>query len=281
MSGQVSPSGPFGRILLATDGTERTVGAEQVALELAARSQGSLTVFGAVIGNPESEIAAPEVFHAAEDAIRAVLDRLRSVAEARGIAIKTIIQRALDPNGEIINAAEKEHSDLIVIGRRGKAGLLHRLIGDITAEVLGKAKCSVLVVPQGGRIWRQRVLLAADGPRFSEEAVASAGGIAALYGLPITVVSTSHGPFGDERAATAERALKGVHARFAEQGLEVESLALYGDPAQIIPGAATARAADLTVIGSRRHTGLDRIFMRSTAQKVADATQHSVMIAPS
>jgi nucleotide-binding universal stress UspA family protein len=35
-----------------------------------------------------------------------------------------------------------------VVGRRGKRGLAHLMVGDATRKVIGQAKCVVMVVPR-------------------------------------------------------------------------------------------------------------------------------------
>ncbi len=46
----------------------------------------------------------------------------------------------------IVNAAEKEHVDAIVLGTHGRSGLSRALMGSVAEAVLRKAKCVVIVV---------------------------------------------------------------------------------------------------------------------------------------
>jgi nucleotide-binding universal stress UspA family protein len=52
------------------------------------------------------------------------------------------------PVAHILNFAEREHVDLIVIGSHGRTGLSRLLMGSVAEGVLRKAKCPVLVVKQ-------------------------------------------------------------------------------------------------------------------------------------
>ena len=45
----------------------------------------------------------------------------------------------------IVEQAESEHIDLIVIGSRGKTGFKKMLIGSVSMDVVKYAHCSVLV----------------------------------------------------------------------------------------------------------------------------------------
>ena len=47
---------------------------------------------------------------------------------------------------EILNSAEAENTDLIVIGRTGKSKLERILIGSVAQGVIANSKCSVLLV---------------------------------------------------------------------------------------------------------------------------------------
>ena len=62
MEGQLSPTGRFERIMLASDGSEYCVGAERVALAMTKKCGGTLLLASAVITNPEAEAVAPSGF---------------------------------------------------------------------------------------------------------------------------------------------------------------------------------------------------------------------------
>jgi nucleotide-binding universal stress UspA family protein len=49
---------------------------------------------------------------------------------------------------EILDYAEKEKIDLIVMGRHGKSGLQKAFFGNVVEKVVRKAPCAVLVIPQ-------------------------------------------------------------------------------------------------------------------------------------
>ena len=51
----------------------------------------------------------------------------------------------------IVDCAEKERADLIVMSTHGRSGLSRMLIGSVTDKLLRGATCPVLVVPAGGK----------------------------------------------------------------------------------------------------------------------------------
>jgi universal stress protein A len=63
-----------------------------------------------------------------------------SGVKARGL------MRVGAPFLEIINAAQGEAADLIVMGTHGRTGLAHVLMGSVAERVVNKAPCPVLTV---------------------------------------------------------------------------------------------------------------------------------------
>lgn len=51
------------------------------------------------------------------------------------------------PYNSIIDCADNEHVDLVVMSSHGRSGLSRMLIGSVTDKLLRAAKCPVLVVP--------------------------------------------------------------------------------------------------------------------------------------
>lgn len=266
--GQLSPTGRFERILLASDGSEYCTDAERVALAMTEKCGGTLQIASVAITNPAAEAVAPEQIRAAEAETRALLDRIHEEAVKRGIASETIFRRGADPHVEIVTAAEENGADVIVMGRRGKRGLMQRMIGDATSKVVGSAKCSVLVVPEGARIWQKRILLATDGSRFSDAAAVTAAKIADLCKVPVTVISIVRESFSEERAAQADDAATRVHDHLATKGIEVDKIVLRGDPGKLILEIAAEREVDLIVMGTHGRTGWERVLLGSVTESV-------------
>jgi nucleotide-binding universal stress UspA family protein len=52
------------------------------------------------------------------------------------------------PEHEILDFAEREHVDLIVIGSHGRTGISRLLMGSVAEAVVRRAKCPVLTVKQ-------------------------------------------------------------------------------------------------------------------------------------
>ena len=55
------------------------------------------------------------------------------------------------PYNAIVDCAEEEKVDLVVMSSHGRSGLSRMLIGSVTDRLLRAAKCPVLVVPSHGK----------------------------------------------------------------------------------------------------------------------------------
>jgi len=56
-----------------------------------------------------------------------------------------------DPRQTLIEIAQGERADLIVLGSHGRTGLAKMMLGSVSSHVVTHAPCSVLVVKQTGR----------------------------------------------------------------------------------------------------------------------------------
>jgi nucleotide-binding universal stress UspA family protein len=56
-----------------------------------------------------------------------------------------------DPRQALIQLAQSERADLIVVGSHGRSGLAKMMLGSVSSHVVTHAPCSVLVVKQAGR----------------------------------------------------------------------------------------------------------------------------------
>jgi nucleotide-binding universal stress UspA family protein len=74
------------------------------------------------------------------------LSMVRRSAEAEGVLVKTRLEQGDVPQ-RIVEVAEEEKCDLIIMGSKKKKGILSRLFGDhIVEKVIDRAPCPVYVV---------------------------------------------------------------------------------------------------------------------------------------
>ena len=73
------------------------------------------------------------------------LGRFVEDLRGRGVPVEAVVREGY-PATVIIDEAESQPADLIVIGTRGLSGLKHMLLGSVAERVVQKASCPVLTV---------------------------------------------------------------------------------------------------------------------------------------
>ncbi len=81
-----------------------------------------------------------------DSGVARVLADIKNTADAEGALVKTRIEEG-DISQKIVEVAEEERCDLIILGAKKKNGLLERLFGDnVVEKVVDHAPCPVFVV---------------------------------------------------------------------------------------------------------------------------------------
>jgi nucleotide-binding universal stress UspA family protein len=272
---------PYSHLLLATEHTEYDTGAERVGIDLASRCGVPLHAVLPLVSNAELMMLAPEIEDKAESDAVARLDELQQAARARGVALERTIRRGETPFREIVDEAEKQSADLLILRRRGKRSYLaNLLLGEMVHTVTGHAPCDVLIVPRAAQFWSRGIVLATDGSPHSDRATGLAAEIAVQCNLPLTVVSVvekKQGQETDEKAAKAivDRALDRVKSKGAQASGQVVT---EGKPHEAILAAADTSGADLIVIGRRGLNRVERILVGGTSERVAGSANCAVLI---
>lgn len=267
---------PFSRLLLATEHTEFDRGAEQVALTMAARCGLPLHAVLPVVSNPEYEVVAPHLVAQAERDAAAKIAELVATAGTSGVSLVPRIRRGEEPWREIVAEAQECRADLLITRRRGKRGLLaNLLVGEMVSKVVGHAPCSVLMVPRSGKMWSNRILAAVDHSEAGVRVAAVAAAVADQCGLPLTLVSVASQDSAHDKAQ-AEAALARVSGSLG--GTRIDLRVMSGRVHERILEAAAAAQADLIVVGRRGESGIDRLMLGGTAQKVIGLGDGPVLV---
>ncbi|MDJ0269854.1 MAG: universal stress protein [Aigarchaeota archaeon] len=147
----------FKKILVPVDGSEFSGKAVRVAVELAKRYDGSITLLH-VISAPSSYLVAVPAAGATVEFVEEYYAQAKKraeewmgkyVAELESLGVKAssvVLEGASSVVEAITNYAENEKFDLIIIGTRGLSGFKRLLVGSVASGVVSHARCSVLVV---------------------------------------------------------------------------------------------------------------------------------------
>jgi nucleotide-binding universal stress UspA family protein/uncharacterized membrane protein YfcA len=278
-SPQLSPIGRFERFLVTSDGSEYSGGAIREALRMAQKCGARVRVISVVAGGGTELYAMGEQLLAKElNTARLHLDEVEKQAAASGVACETEVVQAGQIHDEIVNQAERMHADLIIMGRRGRRGLARLLLGDVTAQVIGNAHCSVLVVPRAAEVTGQHFVIASDGSRFGDAAAAAAGNLAKLCQTPVTVVSVTMPSHSEQRREEARQTVNRITSFLTKEGVSTQNVLLDGRPDTLIVEAAASKRADLIVVGSHGRTGLERVLLGSTTERILNQCACAVLV---
>jgi nucleotide-binding universal stress UspA family protein len=143
----------FGSIVVGTDGSETAKKAVREAVELARRVEGRVLVVSAyepVSGQrlrQEAQQAPGDLqwmVNPRED-VDATLAEAVELCEEAGVQTLTFARQG-DPADAILDVAEEEGADLIVVGNKGMTGAKRFLLGSVPNKVSHHAPCSVLII---------------------------------------------------------------------------------------------------------------------------------------
>ena len=234
-------------ILCPVDFSEESQNALRWAVALAAKHQSRLTCTQcsrSVAGARGSSTLRPgpaegETEPALREFVAAAVPRTASWAP-----IPVLDVRVGDPSSVILETADREHVDLIVMGTHGLGGFRKWFLGSTTERVLRRTHVPLLTVPSAG----PSVVLDASGPRFaiksilaatdfseaSSNAVQLAAELAHEFSVPLVithvvtpvVVPTQWQPyveFADEDRVTQARERLDKWLRIFPQGFRVKS----------------------------------------------------------
>ncbi|MEW6601302.1 MAG: universal stress protein [Nitrospirota bacterium] len=280
--------GKYNKILVALDGSEASKSALTESFKLAFDGKKWLTV---VAINPPyqgdlSLIGVSNISSILQGPGEKILEEAREIAEAAHASIKTRLEEG-DPYLKIIDVAEEERCELVVLGRRGKSHLERALMGSVTARVIGHYGGKILVVPRGSSLGWKNILVAADGSRDSEAALQEAINYAQSYDGSLSVVNVVD--VTDEFEALApgildkmiEKSrsyLEEIRQRITAAGVPAEIFVRQGEPYQVITDLASQINADTIVMGTHGRTGITRIFMGSVTARVIGHARCPVLV---
>ena len=163
MGQQQRSDNKISKILVAIDGSEHSIKAADLALEMAKKESISaqkigneltaLTVLD--VSKPRkflsSFIAAPTYglreLEEERNTAKHWMDAVRKKAEERKIPFRSeIIEGLVSAEATIVDYAESHQIDLIVVGTRGRTGFSKVLLGSVASRVVEYAHCTVIVV---------------------------------------------------------------------------------------------------------------------------------------
>ncbi len=134
------------RILVALDGSAVGELVLQRAADLARAQQADLILYQGIDCVQRAQVPVPEYFQWEKDEAESYLNLMK--AKLEDLRVETRVSYS-GPGHKILEAAEEEGCDLVVLGSHGRSGFVRWILGSVTESVLQKATLPVLVVHHG------------------------------------------------------------------------------------------------------------------------------------
>jgi nucleotide-binding universal stress UspA family protein len=143
----------FERIVVGTDGSDTAAEAVRQAIELAKATGARLDIVSAFQPVPQQRLREEQaelpgdVAHAVgptED-VDVTLEDAAGLARREGLEVQTYAREG-DPADAILDVAEEQKADLIVVGNKGMTGAKRFLLGSVPNKVSHHAPCGVYIV---------------------------------------------------------------------------------------------------------------------------------------
>ena len=181
--------------------------------------------------------------------------------------------RCDSPAWAILEMADRDQSDLIVVGSHGHSLLGGRLIlGSVSQRVLYEARCSVRVA----RCWQEkrqgpvRIVVGFNGSQDSEVAVDAVASREWPAGSEARLI-TAHPLLSSEASEVAAEKLRNA-------GLTTSETSKDGDPAHVLMAEAEEWSADSIFVGTRDVHGFQHLLHGSISSAVAEKARCSVEV---
>jgi nucleotide-binding universal stress UspA family protein len=144
----------FTSIVVGTDGSDTAHTAVRRAIDLAAGLGARLQIVSAYEPVSDQRLRDERVNVPADlqwminphDDVMALLEQAQAEARGSGVAEVETFARQGDAADAILDVAEEQRSDLIVVGNKGMTGAKRFLLGSVPNKVSHHAPCSVLIV---------------------------------------------------------------------------------------------------------------------------------------
>ncbi len=274
---QSCPLSKLDKLLLATDRSVFSEGAIREAINFATKCSSRLSIISILETNPQYETIGADVYKKEEAEALKYLEAIKTRAFQEGVSsCEAALHYGEEPYRIIVNEAAVKKVDMIIIGRRGRSGLMKVLMGQVAAKVIGHASCKVLVVPRAARIEFRNILVATDGSDHSRAAASEAIGIAKRCGSHIIALSTAYLEKELEEAKTYANA---VVEMARSEGIPAEAITPMGRSHDSIIETAGGRGVDLIVMGTYGKTGIKKMLMGSSTERVIGRAGCAVLVA--
>jgi universal stress protein E len=274
------------------------------ARALAHQTGATIDMFNAIASSVSTGILHAESEHFTRleaEQHRRLLERTANRLRREEIIVNTNVETGYPVHEAILREVQLTKADLLIIEARKHGVIARLLLTQTDFELIRHCPVPLLIV-KGNAAWRKPHILAALDPfhvhdkpsGLDDEIVAAARALAAQVGGSVHAAHIYRPLLGfvpDLAGATAlttmpesdKRYKATVRRRFYEAvdryGIARSKAHLVcGDPAPSLAAVARSMRAGLVVIGATSRSGLKRVFIGNTAERVLDGLKCDVLV---
>ncbi|MHB9073319.1 MAG: universal stress protein [Desulfobaccales bacterium] len=264
------------KLMVCTDGSAGGNNAVAGTLDLAKACGSQVFVVQVLEIVAEFQAVMPDLRCALAEEAKRNMEVIEAEAAKLGVPVRLLMPEGQQPHAAIVAEVERIRPDLVIMGRRGRHGLADMLMGSVTARVIGHSPVNVLVVPKGGTIGFQRILVASDGSPHSEVTwdLALAMAKQAASQLIAVVAAPEEGDIIEAQALVHKLLTAANRAGMPLKGVSPQGVA----PDAGIIHQAIKNEVDLIIMGSHGRTGLKRFLMGSVTERVIGQAPCPVLV---
>ncbi len=292
----------FQKMLICSDGSSCALHAARTGAALAQRLGCAVALINVLdtglLGGDDSKegslsIAGTSLEDIACSQQEAVQSSVLPLFAAVGISAQSLSERG-HPVSRIVEAAQREGCDLIVVGSHGHSSPAFFQFGSVTDGVLRHAACSVLVVPDAQDASEfGHLLLASDASAGANVATTLAAELTAKLHASLTVVNVYEEPGLLAEAADAfceyypqeheQRVLQAIRQNIESAAKATGAVCTLreekGHPAAAILRVAREEKTGIIVMGHRGQGGFEAMLLGSVSGRVAQHAPCPVLVA--
>ncbi|WP_276271975.1 universal stress protein [Haloarcula litorea] len=286
----------YDTILVPTDGSEHAVRAAEHGAYLADLFDATVHVVSVVAvsdaAGPFSAGGVDEAF--VERLESAGLEAIEAVEDLLGDVVTETATVRGSPGEAILDYVDDHGVDLVAMGTHGRTGVRRYVAGSVAEHVVRHADVPVLT----GRVTDasvlddgyDEVLLPTDGSEAADAAVDHAVAVAAAAGARLHAVSVINlddvvaspdytMPTGllDQLQSEAEEATGEIVDRAREAGADAVAEVRQGYPTRDLLEYAEDNEVDLVAMGTQGRTGLRRVLLGSTTERLIRRSEVPVL----
>ena len=134
------------KVLVATDGSNHSMKAVERGLEMAEKHGYLVTLMSVALFDGTYMEGMADIREKLEGEANTVLNKAKALFDAKNLPVETVLSTGPVPANSIIQMAQEEKFDRIIVGSTGRSAMKMIFMGSTAAKVVAHAPCEVIVV---------------------------------------------------------------------------------------------------------------------------------------